>query len=150
MVRSAVMHHKSNGEVFFICFRASECVAKLVYMLWGILEGRRGPVLTVLKKCGKFVSPFCSNQYISPIQFDIQHPVWGNKCQCCSLYSNAVSYDCSIASSVFPTQLNTLYSLKQLPVCSYSIEYEDYHFHLIWVSGHLGTYVVRHQGSHIF
>lgn len=41
-----------------ICFRTLLCVAKPVYMLWEMLEGRRGSILAVLTKCGNLCHLF--------------------------------------------------------------------------------------------
>lgn len=46
-----------------IHFGTLKCVEKLVYMLWGMLEGRRG-VLAVLINYGRFALPFYSNQVL--------------------------------------------------------------------------------------
>jgi hypothetical protein len=42
--------------------RTSECVAKLVYVLQGMVESWRQSVVAVLIKYNKFVLPFYGNQ----------------------------------------------------------------------------------------
>jgi hypothetical protein len=45
-----------------IHFIASECVAKLVYVLPSMFEGKRELFLAVIIKCDKFVLPVYSSQ----------------------------------------------------------------------------------------
>jgi hypothetical protein len=40
----------------YYSFHTSVCVAKSIYMLWGILEGRRWQILAFLIKYGKYPS----------------------------------------------------------------------------------------------